>query len=293
MTRKSRSLLQRPEQPLQDLRQRRDHALRDLLELDRQLGDRELSPETASRLRREYEREAAAAITALDRLAATPADDDTKVPHVGDGSRPRRVKPQHLLYGLGALVLVAAALLLPGYVLDRPRGGFVTGNEALQNPSGDMPSAAQPPVRDLEKVTDQELEAVVNANPDVIGMRLALADRYTAKGRYDLAVVHYRKVLELEPGNAEGKAHLGWLLLQVGQPDEAQRLVDDALSTNPKLADALWFKANIRLYGFDDAQGAIDVLDTMSALPDLSREVRDQIKALRQEASAQATGGSK
>lgn len=294
---------QRREHALPELRQRRDHALRDLLELDRQVDDGELVPEVEVRLRREYEREAGAAITALDRLATSPLDRDAarKVSRMRGGSRSPRVQPRQLLYGLGALVLVAAAVLLPGYVLDRPKGGFVTGNEALQSPGstqssgatgGETPDAVQQPVRDLSKVTDQEMEAVVAENPDVIGMRIALADRYTAKGRYDLAVVHYRKVLELEPGSVEGKAHLGWLLLQLNQPDEAARLVDEVLATDPELSDALWFKANIRLYGFDDAKGAIKVLDDMSRLSTLSPEVRGQVETLRREASAQAAKGS-
>lgn len=115
-------------------------------------------------------------------------------------------------------------------------------------------------------------------------MRLALADRYMESGQYDLAVVHYRKVLEQDPSNPQGKASLGWLMFQLGETDQAARLVDEALQTTPELVVGWWYQANIRLYGFDDPGGAIQALDELRARPQLSPAVRDQVETLRQEA---------
>lgn len=272
-----------------ELEHRRDAALRDLLELDRQAREGELTPEAEDALRRSYRWEAAAAIAALDRLAVqkeTTSDPDV-LPALAPQSRARQ--PRVLLYGAGFLAVLAAGLLLPGSVLDRPEGGFVTGNEALQNSdSGDTPTGPPATGRNLADVTDEELEAVVAANPEVIGMRIALANRYTEKGRYDLAVVHYRKALDQDPGNADAKAHLGWLLLQIGESDQAARLVDEALAAEPELLAALWFKANVRLYGFDDPEGAVEVLDEMSSRPEVAPELLAQIEALRSAAAEAA-----
>ncbi len=277
--------------------ERRDQALRDLVELDRQVQVGELSAADARRLRVGYETEVAAALAGLDRLeaeaAANPTPDATNPaaaatnPARAATGRARRGRFSRLgLYAAGLAAAVIAVLLLPGTVLDRPLGGFVTGNEALQDP-GSTSIAPQPGV-DLSKVTDAEMEAVIAANPDVIGMRLALADRYTASGRYDLAAVHYLKVLEQDPANPRGQASLGWLMFQLGQVDQAQRLVDEALRTTPELAVGWWYKANIRMYGFDDPAGAIEALDELDAFPDLNAEVRDQVDTLRTEASQQA-----
>lgn len=272
------------------LEQRRDHALRDLLELEQQAGRGELSPETEATLRRAYEREAAGAIAEIERLPAARDTGGTEEPDSGEDGEPaasrgrRLLQPRILLYALGFLSVVAAGLLLPGNLLDRPDGGFVTGNEALQDPAGTSGGDA-PPAAELENVTNEEMEAVVAANPDVIGMRLALADRYTEEGRYDLALVHYGKALEQDPGNPAATARLGWLMLQIGEPAEANRLVDQALAADPELLDALWFKANILLYGLDDQAGAIGVLDTMRKRTDLATEVRDQVEELRRTAS--------
>lgn len=260
--------------------ERRDQALRDLVELDRQVLVGELSASDARRLRGGYEREVAAALAGLDRLEAHVAANPA---HVAKG-RGRRGRFSRLgLYAAGLVAVAVAILLLPGNVLDRPLGGFVTGNEALQN-SGSSSIAPQTGV-DLSQVTDAEMEAVIAANPDVIGMRLALADRYTASGRYDLAAVHYLKVLEQDPSNPRGQASLGWLMFNLGETDQAERLVDEALQTTPELVIGWWFKANIRMYGFDDPAGAIEALDVLETLPDLNAEVRDQVDALRREAS--------
>ncbi len=122
-----------------------------------------------------------------------------------------------------AAVVFAAAVLLPLYTADRPAGGFVTGNEAAAG------AGAISPRVDLGAVTDERLEAVVAANPTVVGMRLALADRYVAERAYDRAVRHYTQALALEPDNPEALAHFAWLLLQIDQPRPALEYVDRAL----------------------------------------------------------------
>lgn len=270
-----------------ELEHRRDAALRDLLGLDRQAREGELTLEVEEELRRSYHREAAAAIDALTRLDVEQEEATSRHVVVPNPAQLPTRQPRVLLYGAGFLAMLAAALLLPGFVMDRPTGGFVTGNEALQNSnSGGTESGPPATGRNLADVTDEEMEAVVAANPELIGMRLALANRYTEKGRYDLALVHYRKALEQDPANADAKAHLGWLLLQTGRADLAAQLVDEALAADPELLDALWFKANVRLYGFDDAPGAIAVLDEMSSRPGVTPEVRTQIDALRTIAAA-------
>lgn len=262
---------------------RLEQALRDLLELDQQVADGELSPAVASRLRRDYEREVAEATAELDASPKTAEPERTPRRRLGLRSGRRGTRPRALLYGSGALALVAAALLLPTTVLNRPSGGFVTGNEALQD--GGAVAGSTTAGRNLADVTDSQLEAVVAANPEVIGMRIALADRYTRKGRYYQAAKEYVKVVEQDPKNAEGPAHLGWLMLQIDKPKEAARLVDKALAIDPRLLHGLWFKANIQLYGLGQPRAALQTLDVMSAQQNVSAAVRGQIRTLRADAT--------
>ncbi len=274
-----------------DLEQRRDQALRDLLDVEQQLQQGELTPGAAADLRHRYEVEAATAISAIAARSkvgdgaqdATPGSSTT-------AARPRRPTGRLILYAVGIAASVAVAVMVPTFVVNRPPAGLVTGIEVTQQDQA-SPNETPSAPRDLASVSDAEMERIVEANPDVIGMRLALAGRYAAKGRIDLAVVHYTKVLEQEPANPEAQAHLGWLMLQVDRPQEAARLVDQALRTDPTLLDALWFRANIRLYGLGDAAGAVAALDTMRARPDLTPTVRDQVEKLRSTALNAAKGG--
>ncbi|OLT17528.1 hypothetical protein BJF80_16790 [Serinicoccus sp. CUA-874] len=134
------------------------------------------------------------------------------------------------------------------------------------------------------------MEQVVAANPDVVGMRLALAERYRDQGEFDNAVPHYREVLEREPGNAEALASLGWILFMLDDTVEASRFADQALEQDPTLPLGWWLQANVRLYGQDDPDGAMEALRRMQELP-LEREVQSQAAALQQEARARAAGG--
>lgn len=265
--------------------ERRDQALADLVDVDRQEAAGELPPEVADRLRAQYEAVAAASITALREERKEPAEADPSGAQPGPGVPPaaRGRRWRLALYAATAAgALVAAAVLLPGYLGARPPGGFVSGNEPLAQAS------ATPTPRDLSTVSTAEMEAVVRQNPNVLGMRLALAARYVQDGQYDKATQHYAEVLKRDPGNAEALAHLGWILLQLGDPTRAADFVRRARAADPSLVDAMWFQANIRLYGLKDPAGALDVLDQMSRRTDLSPQVRQQVADLTRTAAQQA-----
>ena len=258
------------------LRQLADQAVRDIVELDAQVADGEITEADSGPLRRRYQSTAGRALEALDAL-----ETESETPLV-TRSRPRGWSLAYLLAAVVAVV--AAVVLLPASLLERPAGGFVTGNEAVEGASG------APPLDPTGTVTDEQLEQVVEVNPEVIGMRLALAGRYVAQGEYEPAMRHYLDALRREPGNAEAMAHLGWLLLQIDQPGEALQSVEQALAVDPALDDALWFKANIQLYGLGDPAGAVTTLRAL-AERDLTPEVRAQVEQLIRTAE-QRQGGS-
>lgn len=186
-----------------------------------------------------------------------------------------------------AVAVFALAVQLPQYVADRPDGGFVTGNEAAQ-PEPSPTGTARPP-RDLSKVTEAEMEAVIDANPEVVGMRLALARRYLDKEQYDKAAEHYGEALKQDPGNPDVQGQSGWLLFKMGRPAEALRFVDRALQIDPGSQDRLWFRANILLEGRNDPAGALEVLRELEELGDLPADLRDGVKNLM--ATAERAGG--
>ena len=295
----------------QRLEQERDQALRDLLDLDRQVAAGELPPAVADRLRLGYESMAASAIALLNRAEghpprpapAAPSDqepdavvgpeaaadvplettDDTRAARTGRAARARAA-----LYGLALVAAVfAAAVLLPDSLGDRVAGGAVSGNEVFGTGS---PQEAPDTPRDLSTVTNAEMEQVIEQNPDVVDMRLALAHRYLDGGDYLAAARHYLVALRQEPRDVEALSHYGWLLLQLDDPQQAADYVDRALAQDPQQAEALWFKANIALYGLSDPATATTVLQQMQGL-ELPADVRAQVYQLLQQTRAGAGGG--
>jgi tetratricopeptide (TPR) repeat protein len=241
------------------LEEQRDLALRDVAEVEEQLAAGEMDEPTAVRLRQRYETDAAEALRALERLDAADASTDDPGPerYFGRGSAAAAA--------LAAVVAIGAAIALPRFLSDRPEGGFVTGNEAVAGEG-----------RDLSEVSNEEMEQVVAANPDVVAMRLRLAHRYLDDGQMRKAVEHYMTILEGEP-DPEAMSHLGWIVFNDGDVDLALELLQASRERAPEDPETLWFLANVHLYGRGDPAAALPLLQQLAERDDLGPQ-RDQVQ---------------
>jgi tetratricopeptide (TPR) repeat protein len=240
------------------LEERRDQALQDLAGLRSQVAAGEIDEERAARLRARYEAEAADAMAGLDR----PADD----PAAG---RSRR----RTLIGSG-LFVVAATLLtiaLVNAVEPRPEGGFVTGGVAAE--------VVAEGTADLSAISNQQLEEVVAANPEVLPMRLALARRYVEGGDFSAALSHYLFVLERET-NPEALMYLGWMTYLSGEAETGVTLLEESLAIQPDDLVAQWFLANALYYGTGDTAAAVPLLESVIASGAAPAEIVDQARAM-------------
>jgi len=237
-------------------------ALADLDDLDAQVERGEIPPDRALELRQRYEIEAADTLATLDAVDAAPP-----------GRSSRRI-----LVGIGVatVAVVAAFIALVGAIQPRPPGGFITGGVAAD--------VVRDGGVDLSRITNEELEAVVAANPDVIGMRLALALRYVEAGDFSAALPHYFEVLERESQQPEALMYLGWMTYLSGDAVTGASLLDRSLAAAPDNLLAMWFLANARLYGLDDPEGAIPLLEAVIASPDTPPEVVADAEAMLAEA---------
>lgn len=251
-----------------ELEERRDQRLRDLLELEVRMAAGELSAEEAERLRRRDERAALAAIGALEELDQ--AEEASPGPRRPPGARPRR----WLLAGGAVAVTTAVAVSLAGAITDRPVGGFITGNEL--SATGEMP-----PTRD--DVPIEALEEVVAANPDVTAMRLTLADRLFAEGRYPEAGEQYLEVLQ---GGQQPQprvlARLAWLAAGDGNLEVAIQMADAALQLAPGDAEARWVRADLARAAGDDGL-ARRLFRQLAEDPSLDAASRDGVEAALRE----------
>ncbi|MCP3975922.1 MAG: hypothetical protein GY720_15685 [bacterium] len=232
----------------------------DLADIEVQQATGELDEDEASRLRESY-------ISEQQALAAT----EVAAPQPEPPSRKRRLVGTAILV-VGALALTVGVVVT---VQDRTPGDLITGGVA-------DPSNAP---RDLTKVTDEELEEVVAANPDVIGMRMALAGRYFDGGEFSDALRHYMEVLAREQ-HPEALANVGWMTYLSDEIDTGLKFVERSLEVTPDLPQAYWYLANIRYWGMNDPAGAVAPLETLlefEAIPDevraLATDLLTQVRA--------------
>ena len=246
----------------------RSLAERDIEAVQRQVADGELDSATAELLIRRYRRE----IRLVEREA---------VEAVGSGeSSPTGVSLTRRAVGTLLLVAVFIGVSVTAYYAIRPRhGGFITGD-------------AQGAV-DLSEVTNDQMEAVIAANPDVpqiAAMRLSLADRYFDEGSFSSALPHYLGALEGtldSTRRARGMARVGWMSYLSGAEDIAEAYLVEALEIDPEYQEAYLFLGLIRLYQ-GDGSGAMARLEPLLGEDDLPEDTRRLIEDAVAEARAVA-----
>lgn len=231
---------------------RKERALADITELEAQVASGEVAPDAAADLRRRYAAEAMDAITALETF-----DDES------EGRSPKRAI---LAAGAFVVILGGAFVALVQAVEPRPPGGFITGGVAAD--------AAREGGVDLSRVTNEELEAVVAANPDIVPMRLALARRYVEEGQFSAALPHYMTVLERQ-NHPEALMYLGWMTYVSGDAATGASLLERSLELQPDNTLAMWFLANARLYGLDRPDDAIELLEAVIASGEAPDDIVD------------------
>ena len=227
----------------------------DLDDLELQVASGEIAASDADRLRIAYETE----VALLEDL------EPVQLPAV----------PRNRVLG-GGLVLVLGAMAMTVGVIavadDRAPDELITGGG---------------PGNSLADVTNAELEEVVAENPDIVGMRLALAARYFEAAEFSDALRHYLHILGSRQ-HPEALANVGWMTFLSGDAETGLALVERAIDVDPEHLQAYWFVANIRFHAYDDAAGAIDPLERLLAGSGVPDDVRDEARRLLEQARAAA-----
>ena len=246
-----------------------DQVDRDLAEVEEQVDAGELDEATAERLRSAYRNERAA-------LEAQLADVGTQKEDTSVDAGPARRSRRRAVAGT-AIVGIAAAVVAVVAVFSlqerTPAGESTDGvaTAALESGGG----------RDLSSVGLEEMEVVVAQNPDIPGMRVALADRYVEVGDYSRALEHYMVVLEQEPENATALARVGWLTFLSDEAELAEPFIVRAIAIEPDFPQAYWYLANVRIQ-MGNVEGAIEPLERLLAY-DLPDDVRAQAELMLEE----------
>jgi cytochrome c-type biogenesis protein CcmH len=185
----------------------------------------------------------------------------------GEAPRGRRAIGALVLIGLFAGAVVAAGFFLQ----DRDDGTGVAGLA----------------VDDLDDVSNETMEAVIASNadnPQVDGMRLALAERYFEAGDYRSAFPHYLSVAESSGATADqvvtALIGLGWMAWDGNaQAETALGLLDEALAIDPGSVSARYLKGRVLWCGTDASGSAADLFTALLADDALPEQSRDLIEA--------------
>ena len=240
------------EQRARLLEDRRDRIVADLRALDQQIAATEIEAETAELLRRRYEVDLADTLDELDAARREP--------------EPGRSR-QRVAIGIGAFVVAATAAVV-----------------GLASAVDSSPTPVDQGI-DLATVTNEELEEVVAANPDIVPMRLALARRYVEAGDFSAALPHYFYILERGP-NAEALMHLGWMTYLSDDAETGAALLERSVDLDPGNLQAKWFLANVRYRGLGDRAGAIPLLESVIASGEAPADIAEEAQRMIDEAGA-------
>ena len=179
-------------------------------------------------------------------------------------------------------------LVIGGVVLVFAFAGIVVvAANSLQDRPAAAAGAADIDELDLSEVSNETMEAVIAANaedPQINGMRLALAERYFDGGDYRSAFPHYLVVAE-DPEATSAEAitalvRLGWMAyVGNGEVETATRLIDEALAIDPGSSVARYVRARVLWCGTGDTDEAVQTFEELLADPALAAETRTQIEA--------------
>jgi hypothetical protein len=150
----------------------------------------------------------------------------------------------------------------------------------LQDREGPTAGVANLEGQDLSEVSNETMEAVVAANldnPQINGMRLALAERYYEIGDYSSAFPHYLAVAEATgASNAEvvtALVRLGWMAWDGnGEVETAIGLFDQALIIDSHSTTAMFLKGRVLWCGAGESNAAADLFSDVLADPELSED---------------------
>jgi tetratricopeptide (TPR) repeat protein len=249
---------------------------RDLAEIDEQVELGELDDATAERLRSVYQSERSSLEEQLSVVSSSStAPDDT----AEDDAAVRQGRSKGRSIAGTAIVgaaVIAVAVVAVFSLQERTPAGEMSDGVATE-------VIEEQTAVDLDSVTSEQMEVVVAQNPDIPGMRIALANRYLEEGNLERALEHYEIALEQQPDEPSTVAWVGWLTFLVGDPVAAEPYVVRALEIEPDYPQAYWFLANIR-YETGNLEGTIVPLEKLLTyeLPD---EVRAEAEAMLAEAS--------
>ena len=136
---------------------------------------------------------------------------------------------------------------------------------------------------DLANVTNEEMEKVINDNPDIYPMRIALANRYFDEINYSNALPHYMYVAENSDDNelkSFALSQIAWMVFESNNIEVAIDYLDEALRINENSIIAKSYLGIIYLQDPITRSDGRELLNEILSSNKLSSEDRNFIEEL-------------
>jgi len=136
---------------------------------------------------------------------------------------------------------------------------------------------------DLDNVTNQEMEKVINDNPDIHPMRIALANRYFDEINYSNALPHYMYVAENSNDNelkSFALSQIAWMVFESSNIEVAIDYLEEALRINENSIIAKSYLGIIYLQNPNTRSDGRDLLNEILSSNKLSSEDRIFVEEL-------------
>ena len=86
---------------------------------------------------------------------------------------------------------------------------------------------------------DREFNTVLRLEPDKPGGYYGLGLNFSKQGRYEAAILQFKEAIRVDPKFYDGYAEMGYAYADLGEMDEAQRIVNSLEPIAPDLADTV------------------------------------------------------
>ena len=127
----------------------------------------------------------------------------------------------------------------------------------------------------LDDVTNEEMEQVIKLNPDIMPMRVALANRYFEAFDYSSALPHFMYVAENSEDNdlkSLSLSQIGWMVYESGDKVTSLNYINESLRLSPKSLLAETYKGIILIQEEETRDEGILILNSLKNNPALTKE---------------------
>ncbi|MEO5760945.1 MAG: tetratricopeptide repeat protein [Vicinamibacteria bacterium] len=208
-------------------------------------------------------------------------------PTVGAANGPKPVSAaMGFLYGVVSMAVLGGLIYLAFQgSTARTEGGIVTGGQAM----GPATSGAAPPQDGGDEKAITALEEEVRKAPQSIPRRIELARAYLQKRDLIKVFDQTKAVLEIEPGNPLALTYQGLVRVAMGQADQAEAMLLEAIKKDPNIEDAYIHLAIARIQRGNRAGAEQAIQEAQKLFPQDRAELAQMFTQLTEAADQKAS----